>query len=84
MPSAGEMSNIAGQIKEELDTARDLMEQASNIVAQQEAAATQLLDGSSQEVAGAAIQRMRATEMSLDDALANSAIAVEQIAQLIF
>lgn len=83
MSSFGEISAIAGQIKEQVDIARGLMEQAHNIITAQESTAAQLLDGSSQEAAEAAMHRLRATEMSLDDALANSAIVGDQLGALI-
>jgi hypothetical protein len=83
MASFGEISQIAGQIKEQVEVARNLMEQAHNILTTQEGAAVQLLEGSSQEAAAAAMHRIRAAQMGLDDALANSAIAVDQMSSLI-
>jgi ABC-type transporter Mla subunit MlaD len=81
--SFGEISAIAGQIKEQIDTARGLMEQANNIMAAQESAAAQLLEGTSQEAGQAIIYRVRGAQMSLDDALANSGVALDQLDSLI-
>jgi hypothetical protein len=84
MPSYGEIAAIAGQIKEQIELARGLMEQANTIMAAQETAAAQLLEGSSQEAAQAIIYRTRGAQMGLDDALANSGVAVDQLDSLVF
>lgn len=78
-----EISAIAGAIKERIEQARGLMEQANNIMIAQEQAATRLLTGSSQEAAQAVIYRARGTQMSLDDALANSGVAIDQLDSLV-
>lgn len=78
-----EISAIAGAIKEQIEQARGLMEQANNIMAAQEHNAARLLVGSSQEAAQAITYRVRGAQMSLDDALTNSGVALDQLDSLI-
>jgi hypothetical protein len=73
----------AGQIKEQIEQARGLMEQATIILRDQQAAAERLLHTSVQEAASAVVHRLRASQMGVDDAIANAGVAIEQIEMLI-
>lgn len=81
MASIEEVKAAALAIKEQVDIARGLMEQANNIMSQQNAEAARLLAQSTREEPTVIHHRIRSTEMSLDDALANSGIVIDYIDQ---
>jgi hypothetical protein len=79
MATVAELKAAALAIKEELQVAAGLMENANNIVSAQGGQAQAVLGDSVQDVAQAVIWRCSGTEQNLDDALSNINIAIGQL-----